>query len=192
MRFSFVAGNTALMMCSVLAHADTLTVNYTANGNAVYENSSAINSYGVVSTPFALFDPSQGTLNTIFIDVSGTAMTTTFGTLASISPASDPSQSFEYFPASFGSGTFPFSADLSNSALYLNAADYEGTGTQSLLLNFALPIGGTLVTTNTSGTLTYDYTPNAAAISPEPSSFALLGTGLIGVAGLVRKRFKQE
>jgi hypothetical protein len=27
------------------------------------------------------------------------------------------------------------------------------------------------------------------AATPEPSSFALLGTGLLGVAGVVRKRF---
>lgn len=35
----------------------------------------------------------------------------------------------------------------------------------------------------------FGLAPAASSITPEPSSFALLGTGLLGVAGVMRKRF---
>ena len=38
--------------------------------------------------------------------------------------------------------------------------------------------------------LTYNYTPiTPVANTPEPSSIALLGTGLLGVAGMLKRRF---
>ena len=33
------------------------------------------------------------------------------------------------------------------------------------------------------------FVPAAASVTPEPSSIALLGTGILGLAGLMRKRF---
>jgi hypothetical protein len=45
---------------------------------------------------------------------------------------------------------------------------------------FEAPVQGTLTIT--------DLTP-ASAVTPEPSSFVFLGTGLLSVAGFVRKRF---
>lgn len=44
-------------------------------------------------------------------------------------------------------------------------------------------------TGNIDSTLTITADAGAVATTPEPSSFALLGTGLLGIAGVVRKRF---
>ena len=45
--------------------------------------------------------------------------------------------------------------------------------------------GNTLAT----DAFTLDVTSGTTAVTPEPSSFALLGTGLLGMAGVLRKRF---
>jgi hypothetical protein len=39
-----------------------------------------------------------------------------------------------------------------------------------------------------NGSLTISGAPAAVAVTPEPSSLALLGTGILGVAGVLRKR----
>ncbi len=43
---------------------------------------------------------------------------------------------------------------------------------------------------STSGNELFANVPIAIAVSPEPSSFALLSTGLLGVAGLLKRRLK--
>ena len=46
---------------------------------------------------------------------------------------------------------------------------------------------GTGIPANGTASSTFSLTP--AAVTPEPSSFALLGTGILGVIGVARKRF---
>ncbi len=87
------------------------------------------------------------------------------------------------------------------------AADYTATFTDSAFANGNFNIVGTTDIQDFSYTLSGDtltihglvasggsanltFSPAAVAPTPEPSSIALLGTGLLGIAGVVRKRFR--
>lgn len=78
--------------------------------------------------------------------------------------------------------------------IYVGTGDVHFTISGTTLIgfkgdNFNLPQLGD----NYVGQVSFDSsmtTPsNSTAVTPEPSSIALLGTGLLGVAGVVRKRF---
>lgn len=47
---------------------------------------------------------------------------------------------------------------------------------------------GNLILSNLGSTATFQAQLTPAAVTPEPSSFALLATGLVGIGGLLRKR----
>ena len=63
-----------------------------------------------------------------------------------------------------------------------------GTGEKFATLTLILGLGDTFATSTSGldGSITYDFTP--AAVVPEPSSLAVFGAGLAGLAFLRRRK----
>jgi hypothetical protein len=184
MRLAFVVA-IAILSLSLAARAGTITENFSASGTAAFNSTGGD---GIDTTSFADFDTSRGTLNSITIDLGGEATNTSAFPNAFLLVTSE-SDLNEFLVQGQGSipdsGQFAISADGTDSygpdMLY-----FEGSGTQELVLDFFG--SATIASDGVTGTLTYNYTPLDTTATPEPSSFALLGAGLLGAAGLLRKR----
>lgn len=147
---------------------------------------------GAASAPLSLsytlsFDPSQSYTNA----TQGISLLSASGIPTSYANTFAAPLAFDYYSQT---GTLIIGGAL-------NGADLLKIGTDDYfltVLNFErTPIFGFLSAGNsvTNGLL-LDIggsvnVSSAAAVTPEPSSFALLGTGLLGVAGTLRKRYAQ-
>ena len=183
----------ALVSVPAAAHAATMTLQeaFTVSGNTT---GLAGNGFPTVSsTSFNQFNPLLGTLNSITLSLSGTATSNgpansnlTF--FLQVDPSNDSNYA-AFFPDNSnqdGLSTYAISASGTTSTTRtLN--DFEGTGTEALLL---VTFGSAYVSVPAGdGTLTYNYTPaGPVAVTPEPSSLALLGTGVLSIAGVLKRR----
>ena len=165
------------------AHADTLTESLSQSFN-FGPVTGTIEDFGGI----ALFDPALGTLNSVTQSLTGNftfTPTTSSGFYEfNVNGSDTPIQSLitEYT----SENNFDFSV-TSNGPTMEEYTDIYGQ--QYTIEPFDILVeGGMLQATGPIvDSFTFNYTP-AVAATPEPSSYLLLGTGLLGAAWLVRRR----
>jgi hypothetical protein len=65
---------------------------------------------------------------------------------------------------------------------------FTGAGSKGIFLTAFVGVDNTVGVTPGMGTITYNYTPTAVAVTPEPTGLTLLGTGLLCVVGVMIRR----
>jgi hypothetical protein len=208
MRLSLLTLASVLVASTTALHADPFTP-YSHGGspitsptNAIFTgaNGTGINAYfysvsAADTDTISIFDATTGTFlaptnafNNQSPSTPGTVVTFTSATLHN-----GDTLVFDLFNTSFAGDTFssnPGTSPDGDSHAYLTP--FSGVIGSFGMINGTyvgmedLPQGPSDFDYNDD---TYVFTNVAAAPTPEPSTFALLGTGLIGAAGVLRRKF---
>lgn len=163
------------------AHASTLTYNFTGDspeltGNFVVDTSGGT---GFVGGSFSVFDG----VNTY-----------------TFNPATDFTTSGVALP--FGNFGYDYFTNSAGDQFQLLAFFSPGPSSSVLLCSLANPCSiaipvpqntySTLIPNGGSSYFISNGSVTPVSATPEPSSFALFGTGILGVAGMVRRRLRRN
>jgi PEP-CTERM motif len=146
-----------------------------------------------LSTTFGGFDPSLGTLTGATISVTGSPEWTPGPPPGHLPPAD--TLHVDLLSPILASQMFASPGDTVTVDINLNGASSAagiGSGPQQALLSFSDTFGGTLSRGVLEGAITYTFTPAGPPV-PEPSTWAMMLLGFVGVAyvGLRRSSLHQ-
>ncbi len=165
MRFRSLVFSIAIMTASLAAHADSFHLTFSGSG----ENGSVLlTAKGTATSGEFLITSATGSIDSTSITLL------TPGTYPSVGP----NDNLLFFPA------IPSQASFDTDGVSFLLAD----GTDYNLYQQAGQYFATMGAMRSVSDITSVVVTSASAVTPEPSSFLLLGTGLLSVCGLVRLR----
>lgn len=178
---SSLAVMAALAVAPSVLHATPITGQFSITGASVTDDGSTLT-----------FIP-----NSIAVGAANT-LTGDFTTLLSANEAGTITSNFSYNPYVAGSGVITLTNTNGTTVTYtLNTLSEQSLGSYTLFTGtgilstnaagFDNTDGTLLFSTQGNGTVTFSATTNASPV-PEPSTLMLLGTGLVGLAGVVKRR----